>query len=136
MPRTLPDDEVATWSQTLCLLIIGFLCYALPWPLPRDRSRTANGRCLPDRVIGAAPRPSTSWPWTLALIVHPDNPLDSLSDAQMGGSGSAMSRSGATDANAGFRSFFLAIGACQVEASPPSLNGSDAGPLWRRPCSP
>ncbi|CAD5110534.1 substrate-binding domain-containing protein [Zestomonas carbonaria] len=31
MPRALPDNDVETWSHTLCLLILGFICYALPW---------------------------------------------------------------------------------------------------------
>ncbi|MCY1293407.1 phosphate binding protein [compost metagenome] len=31
MPRATPDSDVETWSHALCLLILGFVCYALPW---------------------------------------------------------------------------------------------------------
>lgn len=42
MLHTQPESERDTWSKTICLLLLGFLCYALPWsvfaqqPLPPD----------------------------------------------------------------------------------------------------
>lgn len=52
MPRALPAGEQSTWSSTCTGLLLGFICYALPWsafaalPIPAD-----NGSAL--RIQGS-----------------------------------------------------------------------------------
>ncbi|MDH1263738.1 phosphate ABC transporter substrate-binding/OmpA family protein [Pseudomonas sp. GD03944] len=48
MPRALPADDQETWSRTLTFLILGFICYALPWSVFADAlpTPTSSGTVL------------------------------------------------------------------------------------------
>lgn len=62
MPRALPACNQPTWSSTCTVLLLGFICYALPWsvfaalPIPADNSSAL--RIQGSNTIGATLGPA------------------------------------------------------------------------------